>query len=190
MEFLGLMFGSDFGGQSLQAFSPFRSHSGFLVLERTFTTNHKRRQEPAEAADSAFNLVCVALFFDLFIGNSKLCRITEVGGSAGWHLPAFPCHTGSKSVATARQFRSTERQGMCASHSAKRFVILQCTYGPPPTICGCSPACLGTAHSCFARETGPEPVRFRKASQVLVHGHLALGTRATKAAGRLPDHDG
>lgn len=63
-------------------------------------------------------------------------------------------------------------------------------YGPPPSICGRSPASMGAENSSPAGEAGAESARFWKAFEVLVDGDLAMGTRAAEAAGRLPDRDG
>jgi len=64
------------------------------------------------------------------------------------------------------------------------------SYGPAPSICGRTPASMGAANSSTAGEAGAQPVRFRKASQVLVDGDLAMGAGATEAASGLPDCDG
>jgi hypothetical protein len=49
---------------------------------------------------------------------------------------------------------------------------------------------MGAANSSTAGRAWTEPIRVRKASEVLVDGDLTLGARAAEASGRLPDYNG
>ena len=63
-------------------------------------------------------------------------------------------------------------------------------YGSASSICCRSPASMGAPDSSTAAKASTQSIRFRQTPQMLVHGDLAMGTRAAEAACRLPDFDG
>jgi len=94
----------------------------------------------------------------------------------------------------SRRLHALERTHKCAflkvwiKYEAICYAAVR--YGTASSIRGRPPASMGAANSSTPREAGAQPVRFWKASQVLVDGDLALGTGAAEAARGLSDCNG